>query len=232
MGCLGNSSITRPGSDDCGIWITDWKFEKVVGGMRIARSFFQEDPVTCARALVGCRLNWGPCAGMVVETEAYEAEGDAACHTAFRPGARAFVQDHPAGTAYVYLNYGIHWMLNVLLKGERDGFVLIRALEPLTGSAVMRAARGVENERQLCSGPGKLAQALGVIGAHHGFDLCADPEFGFALAAAPGPVVATPRIGIVRAVERPWRFHLAGNPHVSGSRIQNQTGTKKKTGRE
>lgn len=196
--------------------------------MRIARSFFQQDPVSCARALVGCRLHWGGCAGLVVETEAYDAEDDPACHTAFRPGARAFVHEHREGSAYVYLNYGIHWMLNVLVKGERDGFVLIRALEPLTGLAGMRASRKVEQANQLCSGPGKLAQALGVTGADHGADLCADPQYGFFFASAPGPVTATPRIGIARAVERPWRFHLSGNAHVSGSRKQNQIGTKKR----
>lgn len=192
-----------------------------------ARSFFQQDPVTCARELVGCRLHWGPCSGLVVETEAYDAEDDAACHTAFRPGARVFIREHVAGTAYVYLNYGIHWMLNVLVKGEREGFVLIRALEPLSGLAIMRKARGVEKVTQLCSGPGKLAQALGVTGIHHGADLCDQAKFGFSPAGTMGPIVATHRIGIVRAVERPWRFHLEGNRHVSGTWKQNRAATKK-----
>lgn len=201
--------------------------------MGLTRKFFQRDPVICARELVGCRLRWGTRSGRVVETEAYATEGDAACHTAFRPRARVFVKDHPAGTAYVYLNYGMHWMLNVLVKGEREGFVLIRALEPLSGLAVMRRARGVERDTQLCSGPGKLAQALGVKGADHGADLCADPGFGFARAegaGAAGAVVATRRIGIVRAVEHRWRFHLEGNRHVSGSRKQNEA-EKPKAGR-
>jgi DNA-3-methyladenine glycosylase len=188
----------------------------------ISRCFFQKDPVDCARALVGCRLRWGACTGIVVETEAYDTEGDAACHTAFRPGARAFVRNHGEGTAYVYFAYGMHWMLNVLVKGCREGFVLIRAVEPLRGLRAMRVARGVTRDSQLCSGPGKLTQAMGVTGAHHGLDLCRDPGFGFQACGEAGPVAASPRIGITRAAERPWRFHLVGNAHVSGSKQQNR----------
>jgi hypothetical protein len=119
------------------------------------RCFFQRDAVTCARELVGCKLTCGTLSGIVVETEAYDAEGDDACHTAFRPSARAFVSGHKAGAAYVYFSYGVHWMLNVLVKAERAGFVLIRALEPLEGIQEMKKARGVQDLRQLCSGPGK-----------------------------------------------------------------------------
>lgn len=238
-------------------------------GLRLERQFFEQSPVVCARALVGCFLEWGDCVGRVVETEAYAAEGDAACHTAFRPSARAFVEKHPAGTAYVYLNYGMHWMLNVLVKGPAGhGFVLLRALEPRIGVEAMgRRRKGARNRRdfsnckggnnredhdgpqsphirQLCSGPGKLAQALGVTGADHGWDLCShsmdpmdpmdptvsiEPKGGVALGDVPTisrgfwrglsasltSVQACSRIGIQKAQELPWRFVEAGSPWVS-----------------
>ncbi len=180
----------------------------------IRPQFFRRDPLTCARALIGCHLRWGPCRGIVVETEAYDAEGDPACHTFFRPGARAFVAEHQAGDAYVYLNYGVHWMLNVLVKGSRLGFVLIRALEPLEGLDAMSRARGTRVRTALCSGPGKLTRAIGVTGKHHGMDLCGDPAFAFHR-AGPLDVEVSARIGITRAMDFPWRFSAAGNPHVS-----------------
>jgi DNA-3-methyladenine glycosylase len=191
--------------------------------MRIGRRFFQRDPVVCARELVGCRLQWGQLSGVVVETEAYDGADDEACHTWFRPRARAFVAEHSAGAAYVYLNYGMHWMLNVLVKGKRQGFVLIRALEPLDGIEAMREARGVQEIAQLCSGPGKLTRALVVNGSHHGMDLCADPAFGFHRRHKV-EVSASPRIGISRAVDLPWRFFVPGNPHVSGKKKKTDRG--------
>ncbi|MFZ0710725.1 MAG: DNA-3-methyladenine glycosylase, partial [Terrimicrobiaceae bacterium] len=136
----------------------------------LKRPFFERDPLSCAHELVGCRLHWAAFAGIVVETEAYDVDGDEACHAAFRPSARAFVASHEAGAAYVYLNYGVHWMLNVLVKGKRLGFVLIRALEPVAGIEQMKSARGTQDVRHLCSGPGKLTRALGVTGRHHGMD--------------------------------------------------------------
>ena len=169
--------------------------------MRIGRRFFQRDPVVCARELAGCRLQWGKLSGVVVETEAYDGADDEACHTWFRPSARAFVAEHPPGAAYVYLNYGMHWMLNVLVKGKRQGFVLIRALEPLQGLDAMREARGVQEITQFCSGPGKLTDAA--FGFHRHRNIEAS---------------ASPRIGISRAVDFPWRFFVPGNPHVSGKK--------------
>lgn len=181
----------------------------------VKRAFFRTDPVTCARALVGCRLQWGERSGLVVETEAYDAEGDEACHTWVRPSAREFVARHREGAAYVYFNYGMHWMLNVLVKGPRSGFVLIRALEPLSGIESMREARGQMELRALCSGPGKLARALGVTGADHGRDLCVDEGFAFHREGGRLEVADSPRVGITKAVELPWRFFVEGNPHVS-----------------
>ncbi|MEK0448954.1 MAG: hypothetical protein RL088_1222 [Verrucomicrobiota bacterium] len=145
------------------------------------RTFFQRDPVTCARELVGCILEWKGCSGVIVETEAYSATNDEACHTWSRPSAREFVFRNDAGAAYVYLNYGMYWMLNVLIKGgAEDGFVLFKALEPRRGIdrmrerrlAARRTATGGIRDAALCSGPGKLAQALAVTGEDHGRDFC------------------------------------------------------------
>jgi DNA-3-methyladenine glycosylase len=157
---------------------------------------------------------------MVVETEAYDAEGDEACHTAFRPSARAFVSGHEAGAAYVYFSYGVHWMLNVLVKSRRAGFVLIRAMQPLEGIEEMKKARGLQDLRQLCSGPGKLTKALGINAAHHGRDMCVDADFSFSQATSTPLIESSLRVGISRAVELPWRFYAAGNPHVSRSSPQ------------
>ena len=173
----------------------------------IPREFFTQSPVECARALVGCELVWGACRGVVVECEAYAATGDPACHTFTRPSAREFVARHRAGTAYVYLNYGMHWMLNVLTKGEEEGFVLIRAIEPRHGLRAMQKRRGDKKGRELTGGPGRLAAALGS-------DLCSSVRRCF-VAGGTVSVVADGRIGISRAQELPWRFSLAGNPFVS-----------------
>lgn len=101
--------------------------------------FFKNDPVDCARELIGCRFSWGNCAGRIVETEAYHAIGDEACHTWLRPSSRKFVEEHQPGDAYVYLNYGVHWLFNILIKGPGgNGFVLIRAMEPVEGLELMR----------------------------------------------------------------------------------------------
>jgi DNA-3-methyladenine glycosylase len=190
----------------------------------LPRSFFERDPVTCARELIGCMLMWEGCAGVIAETEAYAAVGDEACHTWSRPSARRFVEANPPGAAYVYFNYGMYWMLNVLVKGPKgEGFVLFRALEPTEGIAAMRERR-VKNRRvsraelppiALCSGPGKLAQALGVTGADHGRDFCADAHIGIAAPALPAEVATCVRIGISRAQHLPWRYLLAGSGHVS-----------------
>lgn len=189
---------------------------------RIEREFFTRDPVTCARELIGCELVWGRCAGIVVETEAYAAIGDDACHTFSRPSAREFVARHRAGAAYVYFNYGMYWLFNVLVKGgEADGFVLFRAIEPTHGVKLMRERREAHRKsplahpRHLCSGPGKLAVALGIDGADHGRDLCRGGRIGFAQQAARVEVVADARIGISKAQELPWRFTLRGSEYVS-----------------
>lgn len=180
----------------------------------IAREFFTQSPVVCARALVGCELVWGACRGMVVECEAYAATGDPACHTFTRPSAREFVAGHQAGTAYVYLNYGMHWMLNVLTKGEQEGFVLLRAIEPRHGLVAMQKRRGGRTGRELTGGPGRLTAALGVTGHDHGADFCRSGRRCF-LPGTATDVVADARIGISRAQDFPWRFSVRGHPFVS-----------------
>lgn len=198
------------------------KDEDDEGRTRIGREFFARDPVTCARELIGCELVWGKCAGIVVETEAYAAVGDEACHTFARPSARDFIARHRAGAAYVYFNYGMYWLLNVLVKGgEADGFVLFRALEPTRGAELMRARREAHRRsplahpRHLCSGPGKLALALGVDGRDHGRDLCRGKRIGFHAPVREVEIVADARIGISKAQELPWRFTQRGSEYVS-----------------
>jgi DNA-3-methyladenine glycosylase len=190
----------------------------------IPRSFFSQDPVTCARALIGCTLVWEGCAGIVAETEAYAAVGDEAAHTWNRPSARAFVENQPPGAIYVYFNYGMYWMLNVLIKGgASDGFVLFRALEPTEGLAKMRQRRAVRRkagsaplaDTALCSGPGKLAQALAITGADHQRDFCRNARAALYFPESAVEVETCVRIGISRAQHFPWRFLLAKSPHVS-----------------
>jgi DNA-3-methyladenine glycosylase len=190
---------------------TEKKTEKI-----IRSDFFKRDPLTCARELIGAELIWGACSGTLVEVEAYAAIDDEAAHTFTRPSARSFIERNKAGAAYVYFNYGVHWMLNVLVKGDANGFVLIRALEPRRGVELMKRRRGIDDLRQLCSGPGKLTEALGITGGHHEIDLCSDPRHCFVSnSRARVDVVADKRIGISRSAHLPWRFTLRGSPFVS-----------------
>lgn len=187
----------------------------------IDRAFFQRDPVTCARELIGCELIWKSCAGIIVETEAYAALGDEACHTFARPSARAFIASHQAGAAYVYFNYGMYWLFNVLVKGgTEDGFVLIRALEPIRGIPLMRRRRFPQAteprpDHSLCSGPGKLTIAMAIDGRDHGRDLCAGTGSGFCRNGSAVNWVSDVRIGISKAAHFPWRFLAADNAFVS-----------------
>jgi DNA-3-methyladenine glycosylase len=182
----------------------------------IPERFFRRDPLICARELIGTQLNWGRCSGVVVETEAYLAHNDEASHTFVRPSARSFIERNRAGAAYVYFSYGMHWMLNVLVKGQTEGFVLFRALEPSGGIALMKKRRGLQDVRKLCSGPGKLTQALAITGGHHEINLCVDPNHCFVRLSNPDvEVIADKRIGITRSADLPWRFTLRGSPFVS-----------------
>ncbi len=193
--------------------------ESQIASNLIRASFFERDPLTCARELIGAELLWGECSGVIVETEAYNAIDDEACHTFLRPSTRAFIERNKAGVAYVYCNYGMHWMLNVLVKGDANGFVLIRAMQPRKGIERMKKRRRLDDEKRLCSGPGKLTQALGITDHHHEMDLCADSRYCFAFNADARlrrvDVVADKRIGISRSAHLPWRFTLRGSPFVS-----------------
>ena len=188
----------------------------------LERAFFQRDPVTCARELIGCELVWKQCSGIIVETEAYAALNDEACHTFARPSARAFIGHHHPGAAYVYFNYGMYWLLNVLVKGgAEDGFVLIRALEPTRGATLMQRRRFgpgtvARKATALCSGPGKLAIALGVSGRDHGRDLCAGRQIGFRRKRERiDSWVSDARVGISKATHLPWRFLTPESHFVS-----------------
>jgi DNA-3-methyladenine glycosylase len=184
--------------------------------MKIKAEFFQRDPLTCARELVGCELVWNGCGGVIVETEAYSVRNDEACHTFSRPSSREFVKQMPPGAAYVYLNYGVHWLLNFLVRGgSEDGFVLIRALEPTRGIEEMSRRRNVTTLKNLCSGPGKLTRALGIDGAFHGRDLFSDPDASLRHPFTPPDVEACKRIGITRSADFAWRFVSAGSGFLS-----------------
>lgn len=180
----------------------------------LGRDFFRNSPIYCARELVGCELVWGECSGIVLETETYLEFGDEACHTFTRKGARRFIEDHDAGAAYIYLNYGMYWLANVLVKGDENGFVLLRGLRPKMGIEIMKTRRNRTSVEQLCSGPGKLTVALGINGSDHGVDWCAGRTSGrgFLQKQTAFSVEATSRIGISKAVDLPWRFVAAEDP--------------------
>jgi DNA-3-methyladenine glycosylase len=168
-----------------------------------------------ARALIGATLLVDGVGGVIVETEAYD-QSDPASHTHMGPTARNAAMFGPSGHAYVYRSYGIHWCLNFTCREAGHGAgVLIRALEPRAGLEQMRERRGgIADPRLLCSGPGRLGQALGITLAHYGLPLDRPPFFVAAPDAATESV-AGPRIGISKAVDQPWRFGLLGSRFLS-----------------
>jgi DNA-3-methyladenine glycosylase len=167
-----------------------------------------------ARRLIGCTLLVDGVGGRIVETEAYDME-DPASHSYSGPTLRNQAMFGPPGRAYVYRSYGIHWCLNFVCREEGHGAgVLIRALEPLHGVAVMCERRGLHAPRLLCSGPGKLGQALGIVHAFNGHRLDREP-FEVRPAEHAHDVVVGPRIGISKAADVPWRFGLAGSAFLS-----------------
>lgn len=185
---------------------------------RLERSFFDRSVHRVARDLVGCRLFFAGVGGTIVETESYERD-DPACHAYVGLTDRTEVLFGPPGRAYVYLSYGIHSLLNAVAEPEGEAAaVLIRALEPSAGLEQMRERRGPKPDEQLCSGPGKLTEALGIGLESNDADLSRDPFLLLPPAGAAPKVVVGPRIGITKAVDRPWRFCAAGSRFVSRPR--------------
>ena len=180
-------------------------------------SFYKRPVVEVARDLIGHVVRHGPCAGVIVETEAYH-DSEPACHAFAGLTPRTATLFGPPGRAYVYRSYGVHALLNAVSEPAGVGAaVLIRALEPLDGIDLMRERRGLEPLRSLCSGPGKLTEALGIGLQHNGLDLqrgavrIADPPAAW----RDVQVSVDTRIGITRAVELPWRFCAAGSRFLS-----------------
>jgi DNA-3-methyladenine glycosylase len=183
-------------------------------GKPLKRAFFARSVHEVAPDLIGVTLLFNGVGGVIVEVEAYH-HTEPAAHSYRGPTARNMVMFGPPGFAYVYRSYGIHWCVNFVSEKEGSASaVLIRALEPTHGLAAMRRRRALEEARALCSGPGKLTEALGITHAHNGLALDAPP---FALHARTGraDVVAGVRIGLTKAVELPWRYGLKGSKFLS-----------------
>jgi DNA-3-methyladenine glycosylase len=197
-----------------------------INGKRLDAAFFDRSVHDVARDLIGCRLLFRGCGGTIVETESYERD-DPACHAYVGLTPRTATLFGPPGRAYVYLSYGIHSLLNAVCEPDgQAAAVLIRALRPTDGIERMRARRGGSDpapghqtpcrDVELCSGPGKLTEALGIGLGSNGADLTRDPF----LLQPPLPgeepeVVTAPRVGITKATDRPWRFCAAGSRYVS-----------------
>jgi DNA-3-methyladenine glycosylase len=183
---------------------------------RLTTDFFARSVHEVAHDLIGCGLFFDGVGGTIVETESYERD-DPACHAFVGLTERTRVLFGPPGRAYVYLSYGIHSLLNAVAEPEGEAAaVLIRALEPTAGVERMRARRGPSHpDEALCSGPGKLTEALGVTLAENDADLSHDPFLLLGPDGEPPKVATGPRIGITKAVDRPWRFAAAGSRFVS-----------------
>ena len=180
--------------------------------------FFARDVHVVAREIIGALLTVDGVGGLVVEVEAYQQD-DPASHSFPGPTKRNATMFGPAGHVYVYRSYGIHWMLN-LVCGARPGpasAVLVRALEPTIGLELMRERRGGASDLLLCSGPGRLGQALGV-GPELDGERVGGPRVSVVPPDALADVVTAPRVGITRAVEQPWRYLSAGSPYASSPR--------------
>ncbi|MDB5575265.1 MAG: putative 3-methyladenine glycosylase [Bradyrhizobium sp.] len=183
-------------------------------GRPLKRAFFARSVHQVAPDLIGATLLVDGVGGVIVEVEAYH-HTEPAAHSFRGPTPRNLVMFGPPGFAYVYRSYGIHWCVNFVCEKEGSASaVLIRALEPTHGLAAMRRRRGLEDERALCSGPGKLTEALAITHAHNGLALDAPPIALYARKRKPDIAVGL-RIGITKAVELPWRYGLKGSRFLS-----------------
>ena len=186
---------------------------------RLTSRDLEADSHEVARRLIGATLLVDGVGGIIVETEAYDRD-DPASHTFGGPTERNASMFGPPGRAYVYRSYGIHWCLNFVCREQGHGAgVLIRAVEPTNGLDVMRERRGLHDERQLCSGPGKLGQALAITHAMNGHRLDRAP-FKLIAGSQMAEIVTGPRIGISKAMDVPWRFGLAGSRFISASKFR------------
>jgi DNA-3-methyladenine glycosylase len=197
--------------------------------MALPRGFFDRPTLDVARDLIGTRLvhdvRGVRTSGIIVETEAYIGEDDPACHAAAGRTARTALMYGRPGVAYVYLNYGIHYLLNAVTEGEgHPAAVLIRALVPEAGQATMRRRRGLAGadtlaaETALCRGPGNLGRAMGITLRQNGADLCGGSRLTIEPGPGPpGPIAWGPRIGLRVGAETPWRCYVEGHPAVSGA---------------
>jgi DNA-3-methyladenine glycosylase len=185
----------------------------------LGEDFFARDVHEVARALVGCGLFYEGVGGVIVETESYNRE-DPASHSFVGFTDRTSIMFGPPGHAYVYLSYGIHSLLNFVCEPEGEAAaVLVRALEPTTELDAMRSRRPkARTDLDLCSGPGKLTEAIGVTLADNGSRLDRPPFLILPPEGEAPAVVTSPRVGITKAVDNPWRFSAAGNKYVSRPR--------------
>jgi DNA-3-methyladenine glycosylase len=200
--------------------------------MPLPRAFFARPTLDVARDLIGTRVvhevRGVRTCGIIVETEAYIGEDDPACHAAAGLTRRTALLYGPPGLAYVYLNYGIHYLLNAVTEGEGSpAAVLIRALMPEDGLAAMCRRRKMplvtepDAATHLCRGPGNLTRALGISLRQNGSDLCGGSRLSIeAGPGAPGPIAWGPRIGIRVGVDTPWRCYVVGHAAVSGPRAR------------
>jgi DNA-3-methyladenine glycosylase len=196
---------------------------------RLGPTFFARPTLEVAEALIGKvlvhRSPDGLTSGMIVETEAYIGEDDPACHAAPGPTPRNAPLYGPPGVFYVYLNYGMHYLVNLVTEAAgTPAAVLLRALDPLEGTALMTRRRrggagGTMPSAALCRGPGNLTRAMGISLAHNRLALPGAPIVVEDRGLDPGPVAWSPRIGISVGTEREWRCHAVANRAVSGRRV-------------
>jgi DNA-3-methyladenine glycosylase len=183
-------------------------------GTLLDEAFFARPVAQVAPELLGCVIEVGDLAGEIVEVERYQQD-DPASHSFRGPTPRAAVMFGPPGRLYVYRSYGVHWCANVVCEPEGHGAaVLLRAIAPTRGLDVMRERRGTADERKLCSGPGRLCEAFGIDGSMNASVLGRGPVRVFA-GMPVADVAVGPRIGISVATDQPWRFGIAGSPHLS-----------------
>ncbi len=181
---------------------------------RLTRAFFDRSVHEVAPELIGAILTVDGVGGRIVEVEAYH-QSEPAAHSFRGPTPRNAVMFGPPGYLYVYRSYGIHWCMNFVCEAAGSaGAILIRAIEPTEGIAVMRKRRGLDDIRALCSGPGRVCAALGITHAHNGMALDA-PPFALHARPAPPPLAVGVRIGITKAADLPWRYGEAGSKFLS-----------------